>query len=137
MQLKDSVNYQQHLQSWLSDSEDERKHRDGLIAIPFILASVGFVYEVQREGIPREIISASLTSKRIGLTLSLCVTFLLELLLVWATVPFYVFLHVSSVEVERVKEKIREIQAGQSASQVTGCFYRGCLRHHLTSFNPF
>ena len=107
LQLKDSTSYQKELAIWRSHLEGHRT-KNLLIFIPFAMSTLAYVVGMVKEGFPL----AKLEFWDLQL-------YLFALCLVWTTMPFYVFLHVAAAEVQQVRERLRGIQEGRSASEVS------------------
>ena len=107
LELKSSKTYQEERLTWRSS---EGRMKNAVVFIPLLV--IGF-------DLPRRLAKGAWTMAEISWNLAYDLyACAVQLLLVWCTVPFYVFLHVASAEVEQVKKVIRDIQEGESASQV-------------------
>lgn len=107
LQLKDSTSYQQELIMWRSHLEGHRS-KNLLIFIPFAMSTLAYVVGMLKEGFTLA-----------KLQVSDFLIYLFALSLVWTTVPFYVFLHVAAAEVQQIRQRLRGIQEGRSASEVS------------------
>ena len=107
LELKSSKAYQEEHLTWRSS---EGRMKKAIVLIPLFV--IGF-------DLPRRLARGAWTTADItwylAYDLYACAV---QLLLVWCTVPFYVFLHVAYTEVGQVKKVIRDIQEGTSSSQV-------------------
>ena len=105
LDLRASKAYHEQYLTWRSNRGGLMKN--GLVLIPFLITAFGLPSRLPNRH-----------TSMVGTILGKATAVFVQLLIVWSTIPFYLFLHLASAEVEQVKKVIRDIQEGASSSQI-------------------